>query len=139
MSELASKRNDLQGAWNRHILTIASGGLALLVGLKPEVPADTPGKWLLAAAWTFLGLGILSGGAATHAEVSMAKNLAKSLQSRLQKTLDAGLPISDFSKGGPLSANANWISRVACHVMIWSLLLAVISFVAYSVRQILTA
>jgi len=139
MSELAEKRNTAQATWNRHILTIASGGLALLVGLKPEIPPDALGKGLLAAAWAFLGLGILSGGAATHAEVSLAKNLALALQSRVMKKLDAGLPISEWTKDGPLSANASWLGRVSCGVMVWSLLLAVISFVAYSVRQILTA
>lgn len=137
MSELAAERNKLQSAWNRHILTIASGGLALLVGLKPEIPPDLLGKSLLAAAWTFLGIGILSGGAATYAEVSLAKKLALNLQSRLQRRLDEGRPLSDESQDGPLTAQAGWLSRISCRLMVWSLMGAVVSFVSYSVRQIL--
>lgn len=139
MSELAAERNRLQGAWNRHILTIASGGFALLVGLKPEVPTDTAGRWLLAAAWAFLGTGILSGAAATRAEANLAGNLARTLHSRLQRRMAEGTPLSELSKDGPLSARASWIFRISGDAMVWSLTLAVAAFVAYSIRQILTA
>jgi hypothetical protein len=139
MWELASERNKLQAAWNRHLLTLASGGLALLVGLRPEIPADIPGKALLGAAWAFLGIGILSGGAATYAEVSLAKRLALALQSRLERRMEERRPLTDESQDGPLHAQAGWVSRNSCHVMVLSLMGAVVSFVSYSILEIVRA
>lgn len=139
MRDLAQDRNRAHATWTRHLLTIASGGLALLVGLKPEIPPDDVGKWLLSAAWTLLGAGIVSGGAATYAEVSLARNLARTFQSQLLRRLEETDGLEADGPIPPLSAAAGWGSRVGCVLMPWFLSGAVACFVGYSIRQILLA
>lgn len=137
LSELGNKRNEAQYAWNRQMLTISAGGFAILIGLSPKVPDDRIGKVLLAAAWAFLGLGILSGAAATYAEASLARSLLKNFREQvernMEKNIDPSMNASRYTGG-----QAGLLPRLGMLVMMWSLSFAVVSFVSCSIRQILT-
>ena len=132
--ELAKERAQLQAAWYRQILTLAAGGLALLVGLAPQAPPDGLARWLLAAAWVLLGAGILSGAAATYAEVDRAERLTAAFQSRLgQRNPAPGNPPAP----GTIVARPHGFFLACKKVMVISLLGAVVCLVAFSVMRTL--
>lgn len=132
--DLAKDRNERQSAWYRQLLTLTSAGLALLVGLKPVIPPDGPAKYFLAAAWAFLGLGILFGAAATYSEVSLARRLASGFQKQLLQDLERGDGPSGMK---PISANPHKFFSMSKVVMVISLIFAVVSLVTYSILNTL--
>lgn len=127
---LAKDRNEKQAAWYRQLLTLASGGLALLVGLQPEVPALGPARFFLAGAWALLGAGILFGGAATYSEVSLARRLAENFQDQLLRSIKSG---EELSANHPVVANPHRAFLWAKPLMVVSLLGAVVCLVAFSI------
>lgn len=133
--DLRDKRDALQAVWFRQLLTLAAGGLALLVGLGPPVSSGIE-RYFLAGTWVFLGLGVLSGSAATYLEVSRANNLEAAFRSRLVKSLDQGraLSPSDLISAGP-HRFFSWSQSF----MVVSLLLAVCCLVSYAVLTTLAA
>ena len=131
--DIAKDRNERQSAWYRQLLTLTSAGLALLVGLKPVIPPDGPAKYFLAAAWAFLGLGILFGAAATYSEVSLARRLASGFQKQLLQDLERG----EGPSTKPIYANPHKFFSVSKVVMVISLILAVVSLVTYSILNTL--
>lgn len=127
--DLAKERNELQAAWNRQLLNLAAGGLALLVGLSPEVPDLGPARYFLTASWIALGIGIVFGAGATYSEVSLAQRLAAKFQGELLKEMRGHAHMSD---GIPISANPHWFFLRCRTVMVVSLLVAVVSLVVYA-------
>ena len=138
LMELRQKRSDLEAIWYRQILTLAAGGLALLAGLGPRVPANmgNTGKYFLACTWVFLGMGIIAGSAATYREVSLAKNIAEQFQNQLVQSLREGRQLSPHDL---VSASPNKLFLRAKKVMIVSLLLAVCCLVGYSILATLSS
>ncbi len=128
--DLAKQRNDLEAAWCRQILTIAAGGMALLVGLGPAEPPTELGRWFLAAAWIFLGTGILAAGGATYLEVSLARRLAAEFRSQLLQDLQER---KSPENAAPIVANAHWFFRFCKPLMAVSLGATVVCLVGYSV------
>jgi len=131
---LAKERNALQAAWYRQILTIAAGGLALLVGLAPETPPSGPARYFLAAAWVLLGAGILTGAGATYSGASLAKRLTIEFQSQLLRSLEAG---ENLPPSIPIVARPHLIFRTCKILMVVSLLGAVVCVVTFAVLRTL--
>jgi len=131
LSELHKEAQFLYSAWLKSLLTISSGGFALLAGLGPKVPPAGMGKYFLAGAWVCLGLGIVAGAAAIYTEVDRANRIFANYREELSRSLDRkGLPIVDT----PVGAKPKKVySLLAPRIMVISLLLAVIMLVAYSV------
>ena len=128
---LHKEQAELQAAWYRHLLTLASGGLAFLAGIGPAIPIGI-GKYFLAGTWIFLGVGIVSGAAATYLQVDLAAKLAKRFQAELQQNLrEHGQPVVTSLVVANPSKLFSW-SRI---VMIFSLLFAVCCLVIYSVLR----
>ena len=127
--ELRQKQADAQATWERQVVTVASGALALLAGLGPPTPTGV-GKYFLAATWVFLGLGIVFGAAATYLHVSAAKNLANKFQEQLLNSIQNE---KDLSPNVPIVAHPNKIYSLSKPVMVVSLLLAVCCLVTYAV------
>jgi len=132
LMELRENYHDLQAQWYRRLLTLASGGLALLAGLGPRVPADmgNTGKIALACTWVFLGIGIISGSATTFLEVNRAKVQAELFRKKLISSLHDGtvLQTTDLA-----IANPKKIYLYSKNIMIGALLLAVCSLVLYAI------
>jgi hypothetical protein len=132
---LHKEQADLESAWYRQLLTLASGGLALLVGLGPSVPTGI-GKFFLAGTWVFLGLGIVLGAAATYLDVDRATKLKNQYGAELQKSiLEHGRAVVTSIVVASPSKLLLW-SKVA---MVVCLLLAVSCLVTFSVLKTLSA
>lgn len=127
--DLRQQEADLQANWHRHILTLASGALALLAGLGPPTSTGIE-KYFLACTWVFLGIGIIAGAAATYVHVSSAKNLADDFQKQLLRSIREN---RSLSPNVPIVANPRGFYSLSKPVMVGSLLLAVRSLVTYSV------
>ena len=127
--ELRQKQADLQANWDRQAVTLASGALALLAGLGPPTPAGFE-KYFLAATWVFLGLGIVSGAAATYLHVSAAKNLANKFHEQLLNSIQND---RELSPNVPIVAHPHKVFSWSKPLMVISLLLAVCNLVAYAV------
>lgn len=137
MSELAQlvalhkESNALQAAWDRQILTLAAGALALLAGLGPEVPPAGAARYCLAATWGCLGTGICAGGGAAYLEVSRARNLAQRYGEVLRSSLETGTAMSI------VVAPPSRIFVLCRSLMILSLMGAVLCLVTYAVMTTL--
>ena len=127
--DLFDHASQAQASWLRQVLTLASGGLALLVGLRPEVPPEGIAQYLLAATWLCLGLGVVFGASATYAEVNLSKNLASRFREELQKSLAQKTQMSS----APITAKVNRFFVVCRVMMILSLLLSVVCLVGYAI------
>jgi hypothetical protein len=134
LMDLAKLRSDVQAAWYRQILTLAAGGLALLVALVPAVPKEGPARYFLAAAWILLGLGILAGASATYAEVSLIKRLAAKFQFQVQQSLRNGTNLADHL---PLVAQPATIFLWSKPLMVICLMGAVGCLVTFAVLRTL--
>ena len=128
--ELHQEAQSLRSAWYKSILTIASGGFALLAGLGPKVHPEGMGKYFLAGAWVCLGLGIVAGAVTIYIEVDRASRLAEDYKAKLLHNLEkTGQPTVDE----PVVSNPRKIFSFAPLVMAPALILAVALLVAYSV------
>ena len=128
--ELHQEAQSLRSAWYKSILTIASGGFALLAGLGPKVPPGGMGKYFLAGAWVCLGVGIISGAATIYTEVERATHLAEGYRAELIRNLEtSGQPTVDEI----VVSNPRKIFSYAPRVMVSALTLAVALLVVYSV------
>ncbi|MDP3926192.1 MAG: hypothetical protein U1E02_19905 [Hydrogenophaga sp.] len=133
LNDLRQEHAKLQAEWLRQLLTLASGGLALLAGLGPSIPSGI-GKYFLAGTWLFLGLGIVAGAAATFLQTHQANAKADLYQQSLLKHLQehGTLGIAEFAaKPAPRAL------RFSRHAMVTSLLLAVCCLVTYSILRTL--
>ena len=119
--------------WYRHLLTLAVGALVLLGSLVSDTPAPGMVRYLLAATWFFLGLGILSGAATTYIEVYRAGALDKNYAEEISKRME-GIKTKHI-----VSAEPNRFLEACKWVMLISLLLAVICLTSYSTLATLTA
>jgi hypothetical protein len=135
LEDLTNEQNRLQYAWIRQILTLSSGGLALLVALHPEVPSEGIEKYLLVTTWIALGLGILSGSGAAYAEVSLAADLRANYEKEILKILEGtNDPENLLIFGAP-----SWIFSACKKIMVSSLIVSVVSLVGYAVLRTLNA
>lgn len=131
--ELQNKYGDLKAKWYRQLLTLAAGGFALLAGLGPAIPLGV-GRYFLAGAWLFLGLGICFGAAAIYLEVERAGTLRDAFREELQKSLNKS---GSQKMNGPVVANPRKFFSMAGPLMVASLLLAVVNLVSYSMLRAL--
>ena len=124
-------------AWCQHLLTLATGALTLLAIFQSDLSGGLPQSpqiaWLLGTTWFFLGMGIVSGFAATYRQVNLAQRQAMALWKELGKSLDNREPGDAI-----MSPSQPKILRPSKTVMVWSLLLAVVSLVTYSILRALT-
>ncbi len=124
---LQDKLNDLKASWCRQMVTLASGGLAVLVGLNPETQSEGIAKWFLAATWLFLGSGIVSGASTLYLDVSGAQALKDAYKSEFEKSIKSGKEMN------PVVANPAPFFIRSRRIMIFSLLLAVVNLVIYAI------
>jgi len=76
-----AKSHDAYYAWIKHVVTLASGTLTVLVALKSNyVPADPLHLWLLKLCWVVLVLSILSGVLALRGEWQTPLDSANEIQ-----------------------------------------------------------
>ena len=80
------KSHDAYYAWIRHVVTLASGTLTVLVALKSNyVPVDPQHLWLLKLCWVVLALSILSGVLALRGEWQTPLDSANQIQKNRKK------------------------------------------------------
>ena len=131
--ELRKEYLQLEMNWYRHLLTLAAGALVVLGSLVSDNPAPGMIRYLLAATWLFLGLGILSGAATTYIEVDNADALDKAYAEEIKKSMK-GIEAKYI-----ISAFPNRFLEFCRWAMLISLSLAVICLTGYSVMATLTA
>ena len=129
---LADEAHDAEAAWLRQILTLATGALALLVGLGPESPTDTASRLLLAGTWVSLGLGIVFGAAATYLVVERAMKATLAVSKKARIEAEGGIPPT------MVSVPINSLYIYCKPVMIISLLVAVVCLTGFSVLSTFT-
>lgn len=122
-----------QTGWYQQMLTVAAGGLALLVGLNPDIP-EGMARYFLALAWAGLGIGIVAGFAAAYGSVSRAGRLARDFRDKLLKAAwdNRRLTTDDISVAAPKK-----IYVYARKVTVVSLLVSVASLVAFAMLRTL--
>lgn len=130
-ADLVNRGHRAEVAWFRHVLTLAAGALALLVGLGPENPPNGPARWLLAATWACLGLGIILGAAATYVEVDWARSSARAYGEQISRELN-NKPTKQL-----VSVPTNRVFALCKPLMILTLLAAVGCLTAYSMIRTL--
>ena len=128
LMELRRNHQELSSAWYRQLLTLAAGGLALLVGLQP--PAAGIGRYFLAGTWVCLGAGICLAAAATYLDVHRAKMLADSFRAQVSQALAAG---RDLSPSDIAVARPKRFYTWSRYLTVSVLLLAVGCLVTYAV------
>ena len=132
-AELITKGHDVEVTWLRQVLTLAAGTLAILAGLGPDVPSEEPDKYLLATTWAGLGLGIVTGAAATYVEVNRARTAAVRFGEHLLRiTENQNQPSSPL-----ISIPPNRLYVICKPVMLISLLVAVACLTAYAITTTL--
>lgn len=123
--DLRSVQQEQEAMWFRQLLTLAAGGLALLVGLAP--PAEGFARFFLAGTWVCLGAGICAGAAATYLEAHRARALADAFRSELRSALrEERDPEATFAEPHPFFS---W-ARIAA---VGALLLGVCCLVVFAV------
>ena len=132
---LTEKRGELRTAWYRQILTLASGVLAILIGLDPEAPNDMA-KYLLAGTWSCLGIGIVFGAIATYLEVSLLGKLVADYGEAIRRYVELG---DAGAINALVVAKPGVVFSLSGKVMVLSLLLAVCCLVAYALVMTLGA
>lgn len=127
--DLNDKVQDLLTAWHRQLLTLAAGGLTLLVGLGPDVPTNPMARYCLATALVALGLGISFGAAAIYRDVYCLRTQRDAFARQLRKALEKRMPLPCRPIFGKPGTPYKWCG----YLMVGSLLVAVIALVAFSV------
>lgn len=131
---LKEKQNERLGNWVRFVMTIAAGGLALLLGTLQLPPDDIVARMLLASGLVFLGLGIVFGAAASHLEIVIERKILEQYSDEIQQ---AAREQRSLLRSPVIAAKPNWWQQKYKPGMMLSLLLAVVCFVAYGVRVLL--
>ena len=134
LADLAGKVYAAEDLWLRQILTLAAGALALLAGLGPDVPSEGPARYLLAATWACLGLGIIVGAGATYVNVHRARRYAMQYGKMLKLTLKTGEPPPQLI---PLEMNRLLLLSKPMAMVI--LLAAVLCLTGYSIAVTLSS
>lgn len=125
-ADLQNKALEVEAAWLRHILTLAAGALAVLAGLEPTVPETGPARHLLAATWACLGLGIVTGGAATFLEVDRARRLVKACEMHIARAMTDGTSL------GVVRGTSSWGLESCKWAMVCTLGTAAVCLAAYA-------
>lgn len=80
---LISEHRKPYADWLRHVVSLSSGALTLLVGLQsqyvPKIPKDI---WILKCCWCFLALAVLAGLYALRAEWQTPLDACRDIQRR---------------------------------------------------------
>lgn len=130
IAALAVDRDQKHYAWIRQLLLLASGTLAALVAFRAGAQSTGAALWALRVAWVSLGLGILLGAAALHAEVWIAAALVKrSVAEALERASRPG------DSPSPVVANKPALYKAADLGFRLSLLVAVVALVAHAVLR----
>jgi hypothetical protein len=133
---LADRRDALRAEWDRRVAAGAAGTLAILAGLPPELPPGDLPRWLLAATWILLGLGILCGLGAAFAPVNQQARLVVGFASHMQGFADQR---AAGKNPPPVLAKPAWIFRACRAGMVLSLAAAVVCLVSFAVMRTLAA
>ena len=133
LASLHEEHQNLLKDWYRQLLTLSAGALVLLGMLISDTQAEGIIRYLLAATWLFLGIGILSGAGATYMSVSSSDNLLQSYRDEISSSLRERRDIRLLHVGKP-----NPVFVICTKVMVVSLSLAVVCLTGYSVMSTLT-
>jgi len=75
--------------WMKHLVTLSSGGLTILVSLRSSYIPDSPiGLWLLSGCWLLLCLSLLSGLYALYGQAASPLEAASRLKASRKKIGD---------------------------------------------------
>lgn len=130
--QAAQRFYDVEAAWMRHILLIASSSLTLLVILNQDIPDRDWPRYFLAAAWFLLATGILAGGVASYSTVSTSRNLA------LQQGLDLVEAIDTGRSPLPKPVLPAGLYKVFATIMVFALIGAVTCLTGYGMTRLLS-
>lgn len=130
--ELQNKHQVLAADWLKHLLTLATGALAVLSGLRPAAAAGLE-SYLLAGTWLFLGTGIVFGASATFLQVHHTRRLAARFRDEMLRNIQEDRP----ALSEPVIVNPNIFFSCSPPLMVGSLLLAVCCLVGFSVSAAL--
>lgn len=140
-AEVANSAQEAEVVWLRQTLTVAAGALALLAGLGPKIPPGGLAQVLLAATWVLLGIGIVTGSAATYLAVSRAKSIANKFRMEIEKGASG---VSEWIGPAEIAwihdhSRVNPVLRVCKPLMVFSLLAAVSCLTVYAMMITLAA
>ena len=127
LEELSKKANDAYFVWLRHILTMASGLVAILIALHKESSSSCAEHWAFSVTIGLLALGILCGSIALYTEVQSHRSLGLAVLKQLR-----GYRAGEKQAPGVVSnlPKVFGVAQYACYV---SLSLALVSLVVYAV------
>ena len=129
---IVNRLHKLDMDWYRHLLTLATGSLVIMSTFISDTPDQGMARYFPAATWVFLGIGILAGVGATYAPISRTANLAENFLQALQNGEFQDTPSKT------ISAYPSVCFLLCKHLMLISLLLAVICLTVYAVITTLT-
>lgn len=125
---LQARKHELEAAWLRQLLTLAAGGLTLLVTLSQ--PTTGFARLFLVGTWISLGLALLSGAAATYLETERQRAALDSFRSQIALALQAARPLDTSA---PIIGTPRAIFAMSRTVMISSLIASVVLLVAHAI------
>ena len=125
---LQARKHELEAAWFRQLLTLAAGGLTILVALAQ--PSTGIARLFLVGTWVSLGVALVSGAAATYLEVERQRAALDSFCSQTESAIRAAKPLDTSA---PIIGTPRAIFAKARYVMIASLLSSVVMLVAHAI------
>lgn len=127
LEELSKKANDAYFGWLRHILTMASGLVAILIALHKESSSSYAEHWSFVITIGLLALGILCGSFALYTEIQSHRSLGLAVLKQIR-----GHRVGEKQAPGVFSKLPRifGIAQYACYAF---LSLALVSLVVYAV------
>lgn len=123
-------------AWHKHLTTLASGGLTLLVSLQGSyVPADPSGVSLLKACWVFLAVSICAGLMVHFGRAQTSLDAANSLRN-IRVTQGEAAAVELLKETSGVHFVERWVFQVARLVLPTAFLIAMVSLVWFAVLNV---
>ena len=120
--------------WYKHIVTLASGALVVLAGFRPYELGSPTEAYLMASTWVLLAVGITAGAVAGYYKTLLYEvQHIVSIWKVMQESNDFSPETDELQRDhAKIERNEKRLKKVQL-VMFISLLLAMITFCAYSV------
>ncbi|MBS9777183.1 MAG: hypothetical protein KGV50_00335 [Gammaproteobacteria bacterium] len=132
LTQLNETANKQEMEWIKHMMTIASGGFALLVALLPQNEHSQMSGYMLAGAWISLGLGLVFGVVSLRIPHTISKRRVQAYKDRLLDSIENDTVV-DLS--GVVTTPL--LLRLCRFLVPFSFLTAVVCLVVYAVGETL--
>src|SRR3989338_1394547 len=120
--------------WIRHVVSLSTAALTLLVSLQNNyVPNEPRSVWLLAVCWGAFAMAVLSGICALHGEWQTPLDAAQALHRRRAVNGDMAVAAEVARNSGFVPRS---IYRYARRLMICAFLVGVVSIAAFTIRNL---